>query len=128
MVRKDVIFKLDKQLLETIENRSAVVLDTNVWIDIADERNSIAKDIENRLIELCNKEVIFCPISAPIIWELRKQNFDSAMRVGQLMELLSLSVSFRSLDEIFDAELTIVIQFWFFVEYFLHICYIPFEF
>jgi purine-binding chemotaxis protein CheW len=41
------------------------------------------------------------------------------------------SVSDRNTDYILGIAKTkedIVVQFWFFVEYFLHICYIPFEF
>lgn len=47
---------------------------------------------------------VFCSLSAPLIWELYKQEF-SELKTGALMEELSLNVSFAQDREIHKWEL-----------------------
>jgi len=88
-----------------LQNRKAVFLDTNVWIDIAEERSALSKRLKSTLLGLVNRGEVFCPLSDSLLWELYKQNFPSRLRVGELMEALSLNVTFASKEEIFFWEI-----------------------
>ena len=88
-----------------LQNRKAVFLDTNVWIDIAEERSALSKRLKSTLLGLVNSGEVFCPLSDSLLWELYKQNFPSRLRVGELMEALSLNVTFASKEEIFFWEI-----------------------
>jgi hypothetical protein len=94
----------NSHLIEKIEGRKALFLDSNIWINIADENSSLASKIKNRLIKLVEKGVVFCPISMPIISELYKQNFESAYQGGKLMEKLSLNLCYKHNNEVFRNE------------------------
>ena len=96
--------ELDRQTIETVEKRKVVLLDTSVWIRLADGRTSQAISLRDRLLKLCADERVLCPLVAPTLWELRKQSSPSLERTAELMELLSLNVSFRGREQIFDHE------------------------
>jgi predicted nucleic acid-binding protein len=89
---------LNASTLETIKQRQVILLDTSVWIRLADGRTSKANELRERLTALVSKEIVFCPLCAPTILELRKQKSPSLLRTAELMEQLSLNVSFRGLD------------------------------
>ncbi len=84
--------------------RQSIFLDTNIWIDIADGVRPDWAEIGHRLIELVENGRAFCPVSAPILWELCKQEYDSALRTAELMDKLSLGVTFIPASEIFRLE------------------------
>lgn len=94
-------------LLNKIKNRKALYLDMNVWIDIVEEKLPIFKQLKATLLNLANDGVVFCPLSAPLIWELYKQDFPSQLRVAKLMETLSLNVSFAITEEVFFWEMVV---------------------
>lgn len=96
---------LDQQKIETIEKRKTVLLDINVWIELADGKTTQATKLRDRLLRLHSNERILCPLVAPTIWELRKQSSPSLEHTAELMEVLSLNVSFRGLNQIFDKEI-----------------------
>jgi len=99
-------FKIsDDSITNKVQGRKAIFLDTNIWVHVANEKTQIAKDIRYYLIKLVNNGIVFCPLSAPLIWELYKQNFESALRVGSLMEELSLNICYLSIDEVIHKEI-----------------------
>jgi hypothetical protein len=102
---------LNASTLETIRQRQVILLDTSVWIRLADGRTSKANELRERLTALVSKEIAFCPLCAPTIWELRKQKTPSLLRTAELMEQLSLNVSFRGLDQLFDREVAHLINY-----------------
>jgi hypothetical protein len=87
-----------------INNRLAVFLDTNCWINMADEKSSLATQVKRTLLDRVSKNLLFCPVSFGLICELYKQSEDSRLRTGTLMEALSLNVSYASHKEIFAWE------------------------
>jgi hypothetical protein len=102
---------LNASTLETIKQRQVILLDTSVWIRLADGRTSKANELRERLTTLVSKEIVFCPLCAPTIWELRKQKSPSLLRTAEVMEQLSLNVSFRGLDQLFDREVAHLINY-----------------
>jgi len=104
-------FDLDKQIIETIEKRYVILLDTSVWIHLADGKTAYAVELRDRLLKLEAQEKIFCPLTPPTIWELRKQSSPTLHRTAELMETLSKNVSFRGLDQIFDYEIASFLEY-----------------
>jgi hypothetical protein len=87
-----------------VVNRQSVVLDMNAWINLADEKTSDCARVKAILEEGVSRGLIFCPLSFGIISELYKQEEDSCLRVGSLMEKLSLNVSYVNREEVFSWE------------------------
>lgn len=104
-MRENPLLIRDSTIFERIKDRQSVFLDINVWIDLADEKSDIAKRVRRLLMDLANSGAIFCPLSEVVLWELYKQGFDSMLRVGELMEKLSLNISFATKEEIFENEI-----------------------
>lgn len=94
----------DNTIPEKLKGRTSLFFDINVWIDLADRKSSLANRTRRRLKVLVEEGEIFCPLFAPVIWELYKQQFDSIIRVGELMEELSLNLCFAPKEEIFRKE------------------------
>ncbi len=109
MQEKPLVIR-DHTIFEKIRGRQSVFLDINVWIDLAEEKSEIAKSVKKLLVALTNSGAIFCPLSEVILWELYKQNFDSMLRVGELMEQLSLNISFAIKEEVFENEIKVFIS------------------
>lgn len=72
---------------------------------MADERNQEAVEAKELLIELVAKGIIFCPLSFGTALELFGQEYDSALRQAQLMEILSLNRTYRTRQEIVQEEI-----------------------
>ncbi len=91
-------------VLRKVCRRKAVVLDMNAWINMGDDKSDLAIRVKGSLRKLVSEGLIFCPLSFGPICELYKQAEDSRLRVGTLMEELSLNVSYAPREEIFDRE------------------------
>jgi hypothetical protein len=105
MVAKTVSWTLDKDMVwRKVRDRKPVVLDMNCWIDMADDKFLLATRIKDTLCKLVSDGLLFCPLSFGLICELYRQAEDSQLRVGTLMEELSLNVSYASQKEIFAWE------------------------
>ena len=79
---KKIYFKIKNDtLIKKIERRKVIFLDLNIWIHLANENNQIAQNIKKYLFEMVDKGIVFCPLSAALIWELYKQNYDSALKL-----------------------------------------------
>jgi hypothetical protein len=87
-----------------VRDRRPVVLDMNCWINMGDDKDQVATRVKDTLRRLVSEGLIFCPLSFGLICELYKQAEDSRLKVGTLMEELSLSVSYASRQEIFAWE------------------------
>src|SRR3546814_4643821 len=79
-------------------------MDARVWNRLADGREAAASAVRSKLLRLKDAEKIFCPLTAPNIWELRKQAGASLYRTAELMEQLSENVAFRQLDQLASNE------------------------
>jgi hypothetical protein len=91
--------------IETLKRRKSLLLDSSVWIRLADGKTAESVEVRDKLLRLNAQELIVCPLTAPTIWELRKQSGASLYRTAELMEELSLNISFRGLDYLFDREI-----------------------
>jgi hypothetical protein len=105
MTERTISCTFDKDAVwRKVRNRKPVVLDMNCWINMGDDRSSLATRTKDSLRKLVSDGLIFCPLSLGLILELYKQGNDSRLRTGELMEELSLNVSYASRDEIFAWE------------------------
>jgi len=102
---------LTDSTLEKLRNRKAFLFDISVWNQLADGKTKESVEVRETLIALRDEGVLFCPLSAPAIWELRKQAGTSFMRTAELMEELSFNVTFRGIDQLFDYEIAHFIQY-----------------
>jgi hypothetical protein len=105
MTPKTLSFAFDRDAVwKKVRDRKPVALDMNCWINMGDDKSTLATQVKGTLRRLVSEGQIFCPLSFGLIVELYKQEVDSMLRVGTLMEELSLSVSYASREEIFAWE------------------------
>jgi hypothetical protein len=95
----------DANIAAKVQGRLSISLDMNVWNHVAREVNEDASYIKSRLEELVAAGKIFCPVTFSNIVEILKQNYESALRTGSLMEELSLNLSFGIDKEIYKKEI-----------------------
>ena len=93
-----------REILRRVHGRLAVALDMNAWINMAEDKSITASKVKLELQRLVAKGVVFCPLSAGLIWELYKQTGNSLLKVGRLMEELSLNVTYSICVEVFRWE------------------------
>jgi len=105
MLKKSYFKITNNNLIKKIERRKVISMDLNIWIHLVDGKNQTTQNIKKYLLDMVDKGLVFCPISAPLIWELYKQNFDSALRIGKLMQSLSLNITYKSSNEIIEKEI-----------------------
>lgn len=79
-------------------------LDTNIWNKLARGHTAEARECCDFLRSLVASGRLLCPVTAPIVWELYKQTYESAHQVALLMDELSLSKCFASRDDVRDTE------------------------
>src|SRR5262245_1497069 len=105
MAEKVIPFTFDKDALwRKVRNMKAVFLDMNGWINMADDKTPQATGVKDALRKAVSQGLAFCPLSYGVLTELYKQSFDSRMRVGQLMEELSLNIAYANRGEVFTWE------------------------
>jgi hypothetical protein len=105
MAESTVSCRFDKDATwRKVCDRKAVFLDMNCWINMADEKTVLATQVRERLRKLVSNGVLFCPLVYGVLLELNKQARDSRLRVGALMEALSVNVSYANKFEIFAWE------------------------
>jgi hypothetical protein len=105
MVVKTVACTFDKDAVwEKVRGRRPVVLDTNCWINMGDNKSPAATRIKGTLRKLVSDGAIFCPLSFGLVVELYKQAENSRLRTAALMDELSLRVSYANREEIFAWE------------------------
>lgn len=95
----------DTELLQEIENRISIALDTSVWFNLTEEVNDQVKRVKLLLIDLVKRGKIFCPLTYPGIVELLKRTYTNALEVAALMDDLSLGVSLASDETIYRKEI-----------------------
>lgn len=105
MAEKVIPFTFDKDALcRKVRNMKAVFLDMNGWINMTDDKTPQATGVKASLRKAVAGGLAFCPLSYGVLAELYKQEYDSRMRVGQLMEELSLNVAYANRGEVFAWE------------------------
>jgi hypothetical protein len=87
------------------------LFDISVWNQLADGKTKDSVEVRETLVALMDKGILFCPLSAPAIWELRKQAGASFHRTAKLMEELSFNIAFRSTNQLFDYEIDHFMQY-----------------
>jgi len=87
-----------------------VFLDTNVWIDLAEQETDASRECLDVLRQAVAGGSLLCPLAAPVIWELYKQDYPSALRVANVMDALSLSTTFASTDDVNTVEVESCLQ------------------
>lgn len=102
---KTLSYTFDKEAAwRKVRDRRVVVLDMNCWINMGDDKFPMATEVKGSLRSLVSGGFIFCPLSFGLICELYKQAEESRLRIGALMEELSLNISYASREEIFAWE------------------------
>lgn len=104
-------FELEQSTLAILEKSIILIFDTSIWIHLSVGKSQEAIRIRELLLRLRENEEIICPLTFSAILELRKQKGDSLQRTATLMESLSSNVSFRSLDQIFDSEISCFLEY-----------------
>ena len=96
---------LDADKISTLASRQSIFLDSNIWIDLIEAKNGESIKAKSLLLKLVMDGLVFCPVSVTNIFELFAQEYDSALRQAELMETLSLNVTFRKREEIWEEEI-----------------------
>src|SRR5215510_8746396 len=97
MSTQKIELDFDKEAVwNKVAGRLSVFMDTNCWIDMADEANDIACRVRDKLRDLVASGRVFCPLSWGILEELFKQSGVSLQRTASLMEELSLNADVRT--------------------------------
>lgn len=106
MKSQKIISQINEEIVNSkIEERVSIVLDTNVWIDISENKNDQAVKIKAFLKDLVADKKIFCPLTYSMLSEIRKQDYSSALKVAELINELSLGVDFAEDNIIYDLEI-----------------------
>ena len=100
---------LDNNRVSKLQNRKSLFLDTCVWIDLIEGIKPYSAEARALLQKLVSQKILFCPLSLTLMMELFSQEYDSALRQAELMEELSLNVSFRIKEEIGGEEVQALI-------------------
>jgi hypothetical protein len=100
----------DPELSEKARKRLSVLLDMNVWIDLAEGKAQQASRLREKVQQLVKRGKLFCPLAPTIIWELYRQSYTSAVKVAELMEELSLGIAFAPTEEIYLHEVDAVFE------------------
>ena len=72
---------------------------------MADARTASAIEVRDLAIRLRQHGQAIFPLCDSTIWEVRKQEGVSLTRTVELMELISENISFRSVEQLYDAEM-----------------------
>src|SRR5687768_16319592 len=90
---------------EHVAGRAVIYLDTNVWIDLAQERTELARAVKAAALEAQARRNVIFPVSYPAASELMKQHVTSASRrEAVVMDELSECVSFRAMHHVREIE------------------------
>ena len=111
MSTQNIEFSFDRDAAwSKVAGRRSVFLDTNCWIDMADEANDTACRVRDRLTELVSSGRLFCPLSWGLLEELFKQSGESLDRTARLMEELSLNIIYVMRTEVYEWEVARSVQ------------------
>jgi|WetSurMetagenome_2_1015567.scaffolds.fasta_scaffold12982_3 predicted nucleic acid-binding protein len=90
---------------EKLKNRKSIFLDTNIWIDLVEKDNSDVKECKELLINLTEEEKIFCPLSIDTFIEFHKQYYDSASKISEFIDKVSLNLSMINYNKLYLLEI-----------------------
>jgi hypothetical protein len=107
MNTQKIEISFDKEAVwNRVAGRLSIVLDSNCWILMADEKNATACRVRDRLLCLVAAGRVFCPLSWGLLEELFKQTMHSRLLTARLMEELSLNTIFVMRTELYEWELS----------------------
>jgi predicted nucleic acid-binding protein len=98
-----IVFQ-DPEIPRRIEGRSIFLLDTNVWIDLAEPKTDQVLRLQERLRELVMRAKLFCPLTYTTISEILLMEYASAIKLAAQMNDLSLSIAFAPTETILVRE------------------------
>lgn len=101
--RVAIVFR-DPEIPRRVEGRSVFLLDTNVWIDLAEPKTDQALRLQENLRVLVGKLKLFCPLTFTTIIEIFRMKYASAIKLATLMDDLSLNIAFAPTERIFERE------------------------
>ncbi len=105
MAKLTIQFDFDNEAVwNRIRRRHSIFLDTNCWIQMADEVNETACRVRDGLKIAVVAGKVFCPVSWGILEELFLQSGRSLAVTSNLMEELSLNACFVMRREVFQWE------------------------
>ena len=105
MAKQTIQFDFDNEAVwNRIRRRHSIFLDTNCWIQMADEVNETACRVRDGLKRAVVAGKVFCPVSWGILEELFLQSGRSLTVTSNLMEELSLNACFVMRREVFQWE------------------------
>jgi hypothetical protein len=105
MTKQTIQFEFDMESVwNRIRDRRCVFLDTNAWIEMADEVDNTARRVRDDLRMRVAVGTVFCPVSWGTLEELFLQAGNSLPRTAALMEELSLNACFIVRSELFQWE------------------------
>src|SRR5437764_496942 len=102
---RTIAFGFDKEgVWSGVSGCLSAFLDSNGWIQMADEADDTACRVRDRLQALVASGRVFCPLSWGVLAELFRQTGDSLGRTARLMEELSLNAIFVMRTELYEWE------------------------
>jgi len=105
MAKQTIQFEFDTESVwNRVHSRHCVFLDTNAWIQMADEVDETACRIRDTLQATVTGGKVFCPASWGTLEELFLQAGESLLRTAALMEELSLNACFVMRTEVYQWE------------------------
>lgn len=104
MIRERPLVVVNESIRQRLENRSLLFLDLNLWIDVAESEHDEAVHAKRYLLEAVGAGRLACPTSFPLVSELLQQEPDSAARVADVMDRLSLKCCFLPNPLVFYLE------------------------
>lgn len=90
---------------EKLRNRKSVFLDTNIWIDLVEKENYEVKECKELLINLTEEGKIFCPLAIDTFMEFHKQYYDSASKISDFIDKVSLNLSMVDSNKLYFLEI-----------------------
>jgi len=88
-----------------VQGRKVIYLDHNFWIDLTDERSSLARECRLACLEAVDAGLAIFPVSLAELHEVQGVEKETSRRnMAELMESLSLNIAMRSIDELISQE------------------------
>jgi hypothetical protein len=105
-----IAFRLPNSNTELLSKAAVILLDTSIWNRLADAKTCAAAETRDLAIALRSRQHAVFPLCDSTIWEVRKQGA-SLHRTVELMEVLSSNITFRPIEQLYDAEVERFVQY-----------------
>lgn len=88
-----------------VTGRTTLFFDLSIWIRLARRKTPEAATAADRLTALVTEGRLVCPVSWPVYSELLHHDFESALPIAQLMDVLSLGLAYPQDNELITTEI-----------------------